>query len=292
MKRLKKIVKLDWLGPRIPNPYLPQLAKIKKVTQETDTVKTFRWRFLKRKIQNSFVFIPGQFIQVSVFGVGEAPISFSSSPFDIEFFEFSVRRVGSVTNALFDLEEGDMIGVRGPYGNGYPIKEFMHKNIVMIAGGIGFPPIKSLIEYILDRRNDFRDLWLLYGAKDPIDIVFKKSLKKWKKEKDFKVLVTVDKADRKWKGNVGVVTTLFDKTKIPIGNTVGVMCGSPMMMKFVTQNLKKLGLKDYQIFLSMERLMQCGMGKCGHCNIGNKYVCIDGPVFCYEELKGLTEKIW
>ncbi len=117
-------------------------------------------------------------------------------------------------------------------------------------------------------------------------------MKKWKKEKDFEVLVTVDKADSKWKGNVGVVTTLFDKTEIPIDNTVGVTCGPPIMMKFVTQNLKKLGFKDYQIFLSMERLMQCGIGKCGHCNIGNKYVCLDGPVFCYEELKGLTEKIW
>ena len=285
-------MKLDWLKPKTPNPYLPQLARIERITKETDTVKTFRLKFLKRKIKNYFVFIPGQFIQVSVFGIGEAPISLSSFPFDMEFFEFSVRNVGNVTNALFELKEGDTIGIRGPYGNGYPIKKFMHKNVVMVAGGIGFPPLKSLIEYILDRRDDFGDLWLLYGAKDPTDIVFKKSLKEWKKQKKFKVLVTVDKSDNKWKGNVGVVTTLFDKTKIPSENTIGVMCGPSIMMKFVTQKLKKIGFKDYQIFLSLERLMQCGMGKCGHCNIGNKYVCLDGPVFCYEELKGLTEKIW
>jgi sulfite reductase subunit B len=290
--KLKKLLKLDWLNPTVSNPYLPNLAKIKKITQETSTVKTFRLKFLKRKIKKSFVFIPGQFVQVSVFGIGEAPISLASSPLNMKSFEISVRRMGNVTNALFELKKRDVVGIRGPYGNGYPMNQLMHKNIVMVAGGIGFPPVKSLIECILDMKEDFRKLWLFYGAKDPDEIVFKKNLKKWNKKRKFKVLVTVDKADKKWKGNVGVVTKLFDKTKIPIENTIGVTCGPPIMMKFVTQNFKKLGFKDHQIFLSMERLMQCGIGKCGHCNIGNKYVCIDGPVFCYEELRGLTEKIW
>jgi sulfite reductase subunit B len=289
-ERLKKLVKMDWLKQKKENPHLPDLAKIEKISQETDTIKTFTVKFLKRKLRENFVFIPGQFIQVSVFGVGEAPISFSCSPIGKKHFEFSVRNVGSVTNALFELKKGNTIGIRGPFGNGYPIKKIMNKNVIMVAGGIGFPPLKSLIEYMLETRKDFGHMWLLYGAKDPSDIVFKKTLSRWGRRKNFDVLITVDKPDKKWKGNVGVVTSLFDKVKIPSDNLVGITCGPPVMMKYVVKSFKKIGLKNHQIFLSMERLMQCGIGKCGHCNIGNKYVCKDGPVFSYEELRGLTEK--
>jgi sulfite reductase subunit B len=274
------------------NPYLPNIAVIEKIKQETGTVKTFKLRFLDEKVQESFTFLPGQFVEVSVFGIGEAPISLCYSPFNKEFFEFSVRCVGNVTNALCRLSEGDTVGIRGPYGNGFPVGRFENKNVVMVGGGVGLPPIKSLIEFIIDKRKNFKELWLLYGAKDPADIVFKEEMKKWKEIENFNLLITVDKATPGWKGNVGVVTTLFDKTEIPAENTVGVTCGPPIMMKFVVQNFQKIGLKDDQMFLSMERLMQCGIGKCGHCNIGKKYVCQDGPIFTYEELKELTEKIW
>ena len=278
--------------PKIENPYRPNLARVTEIFRETDTIKTFKFKFLDKNLQSSFFFLPGQFIQVSVFGIGEIPLTLCSTPFNNDFFQISVRRIGNVTNALFNLKEGDIIGVRGPYGNGYPINQMMYKNIVMVAGGIGFPPVRSLIEYILSRRNYFGNLWLLYGARDPTDIVFRKDLEKWKKEKDFNILITVDRAPQGWKGNVGVVTTLFKKVEIPSENIVGIVCGPPIMMKFVTQELQKLGLRDDQIYLSMERLMQCGIGKCGHCNIGKKYVCKDGPVFSYDELKQLNEKIW
>jgi len=274
------------------NPYLPDIAVIEKIKQETGTIKTFKLRFLDKEVQKSFTFLPGQFVEVSVFGVGEAPISLCSSPFNKKFFEFSVRCVGNVTNALCRLGEGDIVGIRGPYGNDFPLEKFENKNVVMVGGGVGLPPIKSLIEYIVEKRESFKKLWLLYGAKDPTDIIFKEEMKKWEKIEEFNLLITVDKPTPEWKGNVGVVTTLFDKTEIPAENTVGVTCGPPIMMKFVVQNFQKIGLKDDQTFLSMERLMQCGIGKCGHCNIGKKYVCQDGPIFTYKELKELTERIW
>lgn len=279
-------------GQKIENPFIPKLAKIEEIKQETNTVKTFKIRFLDGRFQNSFKFMPGQFIQVSVVGVGEAPISLCSSSFNKKFIEISVRNVGNVTNAICQLKKGDTIGIRGPYGNGYPMDKLIHSDIVMIAGGIGLPPIKSVIEYVLDKRNNFGKLWLLYGSKNPDDIVFKEELERWKNEKDFEILLTVDNATPEWNGNVGVVTALFDKIKIVNKNSVGFVCGPPIMMKFVTQKFQELGFDDNQVYFSMERLMQCGFGKCGHCNIGKKYVCIDGPVFRYDELKELTEKIW
>jgi sulfite reductase subunit B len=277
---------------KIENPFIPKLARIEDIKQETSTVKTFKIKILDGSFQKSFKFMPGQFVQVSVFGVGEAPISLCSSAFNKKFMEISVRNVGNVTNALCRLQKEDVIGIRGPYGNGYPMQELINNDIIMVAGGIGFPPIKSVIEYILDKRNDFRKLWLLYGSKNPDDIVFKEELERWKNEKDFEILLTVDNTMPGWNGNVGVVTKLFDKINILNKNSVGFICGPPVMMKFVTQKFQQLGFNDSQIYLSMERMMQCGFGKCGHCNIGKKYVCIDGPVFRYDELKGLTEKIW
>jgi len=277
------------LKKKINNPLMPDLAKIEKITQETDTIKTFRLKFLNNK---SFTFTPGQFIQLSVFGIGEVPISICSSAFNNEFFEITVRNVGSVTNALFRLNEGDLVGVRGPYGNGYPMNEFKYKNIVLVAGGVGLPPLKSIIEYVINSRNDFESLTLFYGAKNPLDIVYKNEFERWDKEKLLQLLITVDKPTPEWKGNVGVVTNLLNKIKMSKENTVAVICGPPIMMKFVIEKLKKLGFKDEQIYMSMERMMQCGTGQCGHCNIGKKYVCKDGPIFRYDELKELTEKSW
>jgi NAD(P)H-flavin reductase len=168
---------------KIENPFIPKLVRIEDIKQETNTVKTFKIRFLDESFQNSFNFIPGQFVQISVFGVGEAPISLCSSSFNKKFIEISVRNVGNVTNALCESKKGDMIGIRGPYGNGYPMNKLMQNDIVMVAGGIGFPPIKSVIEYILDKKNDFGKIWLLYGAKNPDDIVFKEELERCRKKR-------------------------------------------------------------------------------------------------------------
>jgi len=276
----------------VQNPFMPERAKIEDIGYETNSIRTLKIKFLNKLIQNSFKFMPGQFVQVSILGVGEAPISICSSPFNKKFLELSVRCVGNVTNALFELKKGDIIGIRGPYGNGYPMNKLIYSDIVMVAGGVGLPPLKSVVDYVLGMRDDYGKMRLLYGAKDPANIVFKKELEKWKNEKDFEVLVTVDSPTSEWKDNVGVVTSLLDKIEIKNKSTVGFLCGPPVMMKFVTQKFKEKGLEDNQIYLSMERLMQCGFGKCGHCNIGKKYVCIDGPVFRYDELKELTENIW
>jgi sulfhydrogenase subunit gamma (sulfur reductase) len=265
--------------------YAPETAEIIGTERENPSIKTFRLRLKKGKLN----FMPGQFVQVSVFGVGEAPISMCSSPFEKDYFETSVRKVGNVTSAMFRLKEGDTVGIRGPYGRPYPVNKFMGKNLVLVAGGVGFPPLNSLVEYLAKERGRYKRIFLLYGARTPEDLIFRERVEKWKK-RAIGVYFTVDKPDNKWKGDVGVVTTLFDKYRIE--GEVGIACGPPVMLKFVTQSFQRMGIKDPNIHLSLERMMQCGTGKCGHCNIGNQYVCLDGPVFNYEQLKGLTEKVW
>lgn len=265
--------------------YVPKIAKVIGVKKENPEIVTLRIRLEKGKLE----FSPGQFMQVSVFGIGEAPISVCSSPFESRYFEISIRNVGNVTNSLFRMKRNDKIGIRGPYGKGYPMERFAGKDLVVVAGGIGFPPLASVIEYLINNMDDHGKVSLLYGARDPSELMFKERIKRWKK-KGVDVFITVDKGNKKWKGNVGVVTTLFDKYDIK--GDVGISCGPPIMLKFVTQSLQKIGIRDSDIYLSLERLMQCGVGKCGHCNIGNKYVCLDGPVFSFEELRGLTEKVW
>lgn len=266
--------------------YVPRIAEITRTEKENPTIKTFR---LKMKGRERLKFLPGQFVQVSVFGVGEAPISMCSSPFERDYFEISVRNVGNVTSALFRLKEGDTLGIRGPYGNSYPVNKFRWKDLVLVAGGVGFPPLNSLVEYLAKDRAHYGRIFLLYGARTPEDLIFRERIEKWKK-RGIGIYFTVDKPDKKWKGDVGVVTRIFDKYRIE--GEIGIACGPPIMMKFVTQSLQKIGIKDSNIYLSLERLMQCGMGKCGHCSIGSKYVCTDGPVFNFEDLKGLTEKVW
>lgn len=266
--------------------YAPERAEIIRVEKENPTIKTFRLKLAKGK---GLKFMPGQFVQVSVLGVGEAPISMCSSPFERDYFEISVRNVGNVTSALFRLKEGDTLGIRGPYGNHYPVEKFRWKDMVLVAGGVGFPPLNSLVEYLARDRGHYGRIFLLYGARTPEDLIFRERIEKWKR-RGIGIHFTVDRPDRRWKGDVGVVTTLFDRHKIK--GEIGIACGPPVMMKFVTQSFQKIGIGDKDIYLSLERMMQCGMGKCGHCNIGSKYVCLDGPVFTYDELKGVTEKVW
>jgi NAD(P)H-flavin reductase len=269
------------------NPYLPRIAKIVNTKKETSDVKTFRFRFVDNK---KIRFLPGQVIMVSVFGFGES--TFGIVPTEKNgLYEFSIKKMGMVTKALFELRKGSYIGIRGPFGNGYPVAKIKGKNVLLIAGGIGFPPIKALLLHLLKNRKAYGRVELYYGAKTPEDIVYKKELKEWSKKKDLKVRITVDQATKKWKGHVGVVTTILEDIEVD-NKTLAFVCGPGIMMKFVTQKLLEKGMKENRIYVSMERLMQCGVGMCGHCNIGKIYVCKHGPVFRVDELMRLTERPW
>lgn len=269
------------------NTYLPDLALITKVIDETPRVKTFHLRFRNTEIQRSFDFVPGQFVQVLVFGHGEAPFSISSPPDQRESIEITVNRVGSVTDALFGVRENDTIGIRGPFGNGFPVMELEGKDFLFISGGCGLAPMRSLIKHILSRRERYGNLIMMYGARTPADILFKREIRRW--ERDVDIHLTVEMPDETWKGTVGVVTVLFTDTLKP-ENTVVVSCGPTIMMHFVAKKLLELGFSEDQMYVSLERHMKCGMGMCGHCNIGMKYVCKDGPVFSLRETRGFLER--
>jgi len=255
------------------NPYEPEMVSIKNVILESKETKTF---ILNKQMQ----FLPGQFIQVSLPGFGEAPISISSYP-DLEI---SIRAVGAVTDALHRLKPGQKVGIRGPYGNPYPLDYLKEKDILIVSGGCGLAPMRSFIEYYLLNRNKFSSLALFYGARDPGLILYKNELKEW--GNIFSVKLTVDEPDGNWKGSVGVVTKLLENFEIP-KNPVAMLCGPPVMFKFVTQLLNNKGISDDKIIVSLERNMHCGLGKCFHCNVGSKLVCKDGPSFRWSEVKGL-----
>lgn len=267
------------------NPYLPSPAKIIDVKEETPTVKTYTLQ--KRDLH----FRPGQFVELTVLGAGEAPFSISSSPFEGGSFQVSVTkvfdpnamRVGRVTGALHAKTIGEIVGVRGPYGTSYSIDNIAGKDVTIVGGGIGLAPLRSLTLALLHERRRYGDIKLLYGARTPEDLVFREELEGWRNE--LEVHLTVDKGDERWEGNVGVVTTLFDIVKIDPANNVAFVCGPPIMMRSVVQKLVGIGFSTEYIYPSLERLMNCGVGKCGHCNIGRYYVCKDGPVFAYEQVK-------
>ena len=266
------------------NIYLPQLVRIKRVKRETSDVKTFTLA-LEKKLR----YLPGQFLELSVFGVGEAPFSITSSPTQKDL-QVSIKNVGSLTSALHHLREGQAVGLRGPFGNGFPMKKIKKGDILFIGGGIGLAPLRSLIDYLFDRRRNFGKIIILYGAKNPEELVFKDELKRWEKKRNVELLLTVDEGGNRWKGNVGLVTALFDKIRIKPKETFAFVCGPPVMIPFVIDGLVKIGLEDKRIFANLERYMKCGVGKCGHCNIGPKYTCLDGPVFSYKEIKSLPKE--
>jgi sulfhydrogenase subunit gamma (sulfur reductase) len=235
---------------------------------------------------------PGQFVEVSLFGVGEAPISISSSPSRSNgTFELCVRRVGDVTSALHEMAPGDVVGVRGPFGHGFPIAKMKGKDVLFAAGGLGLAPLRSLINQVLDERGSFGRVIILYGTKQPSEILFKDELLSWADRTDVEFHMTVDRGDDKWRGNVGVITRLFPKVYVDPRNTVAATCGPPVMYRFVLMEMLGKGIPETQIYLSLERRMKCGVGKCGHCQINNLYCCQDGPVFSYAQIKGLEEAL-
>jgi len=272
------------------NIYLPKLAVIDEIRPETADTKTFRLHFSDADAAKSFEFKPGQFLEASIFGVGEAPFGFCSNPNTKDHFEITVRATGSVTNAMFELKPGDTLGIRAPLGNTFPLEEAKGYDILFVAGGIGLAPLKSLIDPMLDIRDAFGEFIILYGARTPADRIYKEQLGIWAGRKDIKVLQSVDQADNGWSENVGVVTTLFEKVKIDTRKTVAFVCGPPIMIRFAIQDLLGMGFADNRIISTLERYMKCGVGKCGHCAIGHKYICVDGPVFSFRQMRVLPEK--
>ncbi|MDI3531599.1 MAG: hypothetical protein PWP60_1449 [Candidatus Atribacteria bacterium] len=236
-------------------------------------------------------FEPGQFVEVSLRGVGEAPISICSSPTHRNSFELCVRAVGRLTRALHRLEAGDKIGIRGPFGVGFPITKLIGHDLLMVAGGIGIAPLRSLINYVMDNRRDFGKVQVLFGCKNPQNMLFKDEITTWQQRLDVNFSCTVDEADPEWMGNVGVITTLIPNVDIDPENTFAVIVGPPVMYRFVIAELLKKGIPEERIVLSLERHMKCGLGKCGHCQIHDIYCCQDGPVFFYSRIKNLKGAI-
>jgi NAD(P)H-flavin reductase len=272
------------------NPYLPYLARIEHIREETPDTKTFQVVLLDNNAHRNFDYKPGQFQMVSVLGVGEAPFCLTSSPTRREYIEFSVKKMGVVTTALHSMNEGDIIGIRGPLGNHFPYEEMEGKNIIFIGGGIGLAPLRSLIQFCLDNRNKYGDLTIIYGARTSDDLCFKGELKEWAGAERMKVYLTIDKQDGKWDGHIGFVPPYVMEISPSPDNAYAVTCGPPIMIKFTIENLLKLGFPPERIITTLEMRMKCGIGKCGRCNVGSKYVCLDGPVFSYAELKELPSE--
>jgi sulfite reductase subunit B len=268
--------------------YLPSLAEIVRTEQLTKMEKLFE---IKLQNNQELGHQPGQFVEVSLFGIGEAPISVSSSPTKKGSFELAVRAVGNVTKTLHTLNRGATLGIRGPFGKGFPIEEMKGKDILFVAGGIGLVPLRSLINYVLDNRSHFARVFVLFGAKTPAEQLFLDELAKWRQSKDMEYWETVDRSDGQWKGNVGVITTLFPKITVDPQKTIAVIVGPPIMYRFAILEAQVKGIPDDQIIVSLERRMKCGVGKCGHCQINHIYVCQEGPVFSYAKIKDLKEAI-
>ena len=287
-----EVVKDNRFLPEKESLYQPFLGRIIEIKSLLGDTKLFKIKFEDEKLNSNFTYNPGQFVELSVIGTGEIPISISSSPTLSGLIELCVRRVGRVTEALHRLKENSLVGIRGPYGNGFPVEKIKGNNLLLVAGGLGMAPLRSLLKYALDRREDFKEVILMYGARNPEEILFKDEIDKLSLRNDLKILLTVDEAESEaWKGNVGVVTTLFKSVDLNEKETFATICGPHIMFKFVIQKLLERNFPKEKILISLERRMKCGVGKCGHCNVGHKYVCIDGPVFNYWDVLDIPEMI-
>ncbi len=274
-----------------PNPYLPFIGTVVKVVQETPNIKTFQIVLDNEEEREAFMHEPGQVGQLSLFGVGEATFVINSPPTRREYLQFSVMRTGEVTTALHGLRPGDKVGVRGPLGNYFPYESMKGKNIVFIGGGIGMAPLRTLLLYMLDNRKDYGNITLLYGAKAPQDMAFAYETREWLERTDMSTVLTIDRSTVGWPHKVGLIPDVLLSLNPNPENTVAVTCGPPIMIKFVLQALLKLNFKPEQIITTLERRMKCGVGICGRCNIGEKYVCIDGPVFSYGQLQEMVDEL-
>ncbi|MBU2643889.1 MAG: FAD/NAD(P)-binding protein [bacterium] len=273
------------------NPYQPYRVRIDAITTETEdnNLKTFKFVFLDPADEKAFSYKAGQFAELSINGKGEIPIGIASSPTEKGFVKFTVNKTGVVTTHLHNMREGDTMGIRGPLGNSYPWETLEGKNVVIIGGGFAFTTLRSSIVYMLENRDKFGEINVIYGARSPGLLLYQDELKKWEADGDIKMHITVDATnDPDWKYNVGFVPAIAEEKAPPADeNTYAIVCGPPIMIRFTQPVLDKLGYRHDHIINSLEKRMKCGIGICGRCNIGEKYVCKDGPVFSLEELNQL-----
>jgi len=275
------------------NPYMPIPVRVVKIRNESDdkTLRTFDLEFVNP--EEAFDYMPGQFCQLSIPGAGEAPFGIATSPTEKGFLRFTVNRVGVFTKALHELQEGEEIGIRGPLGNWYPVEEFKGKNVLIIGGGFALTTLRSLTIYLRDKANrpDYGNITLIYGARRPGVMIYRDELEQWETEDDIDVHLTIDQAVEGWDKRVGFVPTVTSELSPPSKDTWVMLCGPPIMIRYTLPTLAKLGFPPERIYTSLERRMKCGIGKCGRCNIGSQYVCVDGPVFSFAQIEKIPEEI-
>jgi len=274
------------------NPYLPRMAKILSITQETKSdldIKTYRLKFVDGYKMD---FLPGQFVELSIPGVGEAPFGFASDPFEKGYVELTIKRTGVLTNAVHALGIGDSLWVRGPFGNTFSIDRFKTRNILIIGGGIGLAPLRPLIRYIFnpEQRDNFKKVNILIAARSSDDLIYRSEYDQWKKQKDINISLAIDREEPGWAGLVGLPHNLITNIPFDKDNTTAVLCGPPIMIKAVAQKLLEAGLAANHIITTLEMRMTCGVGKCGRCNIGHEYICVDGPVYSLAQLKEMPDE--
>jgi len=279
---------------QMSNPYIPNLSTIKSITPENkvNDIKTIELEFKKEEDYKAFNYIPGQFAEISLIGKGECPIGIASSPTEEGTLKFTIKKMGTVTSGFHNCEVGDTIGIRGPYGNGWPVEEMKGKNIVIIGGGFAFSTLRSLVLYMLDgrHRKDYNKITVIYGNRDSGEMLYREILEEWEKRDDIKVVLTIDREETGWTRKVGFVAAIVKEVAPSPDNAVAIICGPPIMIRTAVNELVQLNWKDEQILNSLEMRMKCGIGKCGRCNIGNKFVCVDGPVFSLAELKKMPNE--
>ena len=273
------------------NIYLPYPARIMRVIEENAQIKTFELAFTNPFKNDSFSYRPGQFMMVSIPHEGEAPISIASTPTRPGSLELSVRKAGKLTAAMHAMREGELVGLRGPYGRPFPVEALQGRDLVFVAGGIGLAPLRSLISYALDKREEFGTITLLYGSRSPHDIAFSADLTAWQEQAGVNCLLTVDVAAPGWAGHVGIVTTLLDKIAPAPSRATALVCGPSVMIRAVLAEFTRMGFADDHIITTLERHMKCGVGICRHCHMDSTLVCVDGPVFTLAQLRrlGATE---
>jgi sulfhydrogenase subunit gamma (sulfur reductase) len=271
------------------NPMKPHLATVVGVRNLATGIKLFQVELDDAEAMRGFDYQPGQFAEVSAFGVGESPFGITSTPARSKAIEFAVNRVGTVTDALHQLDSGDRIGLRGPLGNHFPMQEFKGKNVVVLGGGIGGAPLRPVIQTILDNRSDYGKLSIFWAARSPDLLVFTDEYDEWRAAPDTELHLTVDQATPDWPHMEGLITTLVEKVQPSADNAITITCGPPIMIKFAMMTLSKLGFASQQNWVTLEAKMKCGIGKCGRCNMGEQFVCLDGPVFRFDQVEQFLE---
>jgi len=259
-----------------------------QIIPETPTIKTFRMRFDDPAVMEAFSFAPGQVGQFGVFGVGEATFAITSSPSEKEFIQFSVMKAGEVTKAIHNLSEGDKVGIRAPMGCGFPVEAWKGKKILYVMGGIGAAALKATIEYTLEHRADYAGINILYGATAPQNFTYQADIAEWQKRDDIELTLTIDRECDGWQCDVGLVPHGLERMNPDPADTIAITCGPPIMIKFALMSFQKLGFTDEQTYTTLEKRMKCGIGICGRCNIGSRYVCVDGPVFNFDQIRHMV----